>query len=45
MQKSALLVQKASDFLKYIVCPHGQGEWGSIFRHFVRTFLYGRLGP
>jgi len=31
------------DFLKFIVCPHGQGE-GSIFRDFVQTsFMDGSL--
>jgi len=31
------LVQKTLDFSKYMVCPHGLGERGLIFRDFVRT--------
>jgi len=47
------LAQKTLDFLKFIVCPHGQGGGrsgqcgqgvGSIFRDFVRTsFMDGPL--
>jgi len=48
------LAQKASDFYKFIVCPHGQGELsqcvhfadkeeGSIFCDFVLTFLWTAL--
>jgi len=36
------LVQKTSDFfLKTIVCPHGQGERGSIFSEFCADVFYG----
>jgi len=44
------LVQKTSDFSKFMMCPHGQGEGGRasadkggegpIFRDFVRVFLW-----
>jgi len=48
MRTSAFFGAKSSDFLKFMVCPHGQGRrasadilWtrgeGSIFRDFVRT--------
>jgi len=46
------LVQKNSDFSKFMVCPHGQeglnqwtrGKGGSIFRDFVRSsFMDGPL--
>jgi len=30
------LEQKTLDVLKFMVCPHGQGRRGSIFRDFVR---------
>jgi len=46
MRTPHFLVQKRSNFSKFLVCPHGQGGWGSsdilrrrmsIFRDFVRT--------
>jgi len=49
MRTSQFLEQKASDFSKFIVCPHGQGgrrlsqcghfldKGGSVFFDFVRT--------
>jgi len=51
MRMSALFEAKNSDFLKFLVCPHGQGlsyygqaGRGSIFRDFVRkSFMDGLL--
>jgi len=39
MRTSTLLVQKTSDFSKFMVCPHGQ-EGGVIFRDFLRRPLW-----
>jgi len=45
MRTSAFLVQKTSDFLKFMVCPqHGQRGRELIFRDFVRTsFMDGLI--
>jgi len=46
MRTSAIFGEKTLDFSKFLVCPHGQGNWasvdilrtrGSIDRDFVRT--------
>jgi len=44
MWTSALFGEKTSDLSKFMLCPHGQGERGSISRDFVQTsFMDGPL--
>jgi len=43
MHTFALLDAKNSDFLKFMVCPHGQGGRGSIFLDFEQTTFMNSL--